>query len=86
MGGTDTTQTLLGSHRLKREEKLPGLCLQLPLVIEAAEQLPGLSKPVRTGPLGGGEAEAWSQLGLGIVHKRAVVLHGECGPQEPGSC
>lgn len=33
-------------------------------VIGAAEQLPGVSRSVRAGLLGGGEAAAWSQLGL----------------------
>lgn len=60
MGVTGTSQTLMGSCRLKKEDMLSGLCLQLPLVAEATEQ-GGPSKPVSTGLLlGDREAAACS--------------------------
>lgn len=59
VGVTGTTQTLMGSHHLKKEDMLSGLCLQLPLGTEAEEQA-GPSKPVSTGLLGGRKAAAWS--------------------------
>lgn len=63
-GDTGTTQTLVGSRwHTERRTCFLGCPCSCP-VIGAAEQLPGVSRSVRAGLLGGGEAAAWSQLGL----------------------